>query len=338
MRLIALVDSPEHVCCRYRLRAFENELRSAGALLELQSLPHGWWSWLRQLGRFGQAEAIVVQRKLLPCWAVQLLRRRARRLIFDFDDAVFLRDSYSPKGQSSWRRWRRFAAIVRAADLVMSGNDWLAERARSAGAAGMIRVMPSCVEPKNYSMARHDAPADQLRLVWVGSSSTFQGLEQVRDLWDTIGIQIPAVRLRLICDRFSALGRIRIEPRNWNADTEANEISHCDIGVSWIPDDDWSRGKCGVKLLQYMAAGLPVVANPVGVQSQLVRHGETGFLATTSAEWVAAIRRLSASPDLRRKMGAAGRALVEREYSSAAGGQRWRDLITEWRRLNRAAG
>jgi glycosyltransferase involved in cell wall biosynthesis len=267
-----------------------------------------------------------------------LLRRRARRLIFDFDDAVFLRDSYAAGGTNCPRRFRRFAATVRAADAVVAGSAWLADRVRAAGATGAIRVIPSCIEPTTYPRARHIATSDGVRLVWVGSSSTLQGLERIGPLLDEVAAAVPGVHLKLIGDRFPNLGRMPVEPCPWSGVTEAAEIAAADVGISWVPDDDWSRGKCGLKVLQYMAAGLPVVANPVGVHADLVQHGETGFLATTPAEWVDAVRRLAHDPDLRRRMGVLGRWRVEREFSVAAGGRLWRELLGSLSTARRAAG
>src|SRR5208283_1710603 len=115
------------------------------------------------------------------------------------------------------------------------------------------------------------------------------------------------------------------------------DIASGDIGISWLPDDDWSRGKCGLKVLQYMAAGLPVVANPVGVQPDLVRHGETGFLAATPADWVGAVKRLAGDPELRRRMGRAGRQRLERDFSVAAGASRWLHVLAGLQRRREAA-
>ena len=110
-----------------------------------------------------------------------------------------------------------------------------------------------------------------------------------------------------------------------SASTEAEEIADADIGLSWLPDDTWSLGKCGLKVLQYMAAGLPVVANPVGMNREMVIHGETGFLASTREEWATAVTRLARDPQLRQQMGAAGRQFVERHYSV----QRWAPVFAE---------
>src|SRR3989442_3203906 len=125
----------------------------------------------------------------------------------------------------------------------------------------------------------------------------------------------------LICDRFVEFANLPLIPCRWSGEDEASDLAAADIGISWVPDDAWSRGKCGLKVLQYMAAGLPVVANPVGVQAEMVRHGESGFLASTRQEWVEAVTRLAHDADLRRRMGAAGQRRVEADFSVAAGSQ-----------------
>jgi glycosyltransferase involved in cell wall biosynthesis len=113
----------------------------------------------------------------------------------------------------------------------------------------------------------------------------------------------------------------------WSSAGEAAALAGADIGVAWVPDDPWSRGKCGLKVLQYMAAGLPVVTNPVGVHPEMVLHGQTGFLASGEADWVEAIRTLAADRALRREMGAAGRKLVEERYGVEVGARLWLNLI-----------
>ncbi len=122
----------------------------------------------------------------------------------------------------------------------------------------------------------------------------------------------------MICDRFPSDFPLPVVPVPWNEPTEARELAAGQIGVSWIPDDLWSRGKCGLKVLQYQAAGLPVVANPVGCQSEMIRPGVDGFLATRPDEWVDAVRRLAGDPELRRRMGPRRARRVEADYSVSA--------------------
>jgi glycosyltransferase involved in cell wall biosynthesis len=331
VHLTALVESPDHVCCRYRVAAFRTHLERAGHRLEIRSWPRHCWAWFALSNQLRHADAVLLQRKLLQRWQLYLLRRASRRLLFDFDDAVFLRDSYARHGLHSATRRRRFAAVTRAADVVIAGNTFLAEQARRWVSGERIRIIPTCVEPARYPLAEHVgescSASGAVQLVWVGSASTLQGLETIRPLLEDLGRGLPELRLKLICDRFLKLEHLLVVPCAWSETGEAAEISAADIGISWIPDDAWSRGKCGLKVLQYMAAGLPVVANPVGLHTELIRHGENGFLARTPAEWAEALIELVHNPALRRCMGEEGRRRVEEEYSVAVGGAAWAALL-----------
>jgi glycosyltransferase involved in cell wall biosynthesis len=338
MRLVGLVEHPEHVCCRYRLAAFRHFLEQSGHQLTLRSFPQSWWAWLHIKHTIGDAHGVIVQRRLLSTWQLRALRRVAPRLLFDFDDAVFLRDSYSAKGMYSPRRLRRFANMMRHVDAVTAGNTFLAKQAAKWIDSRCVHVIPTCVDPERYPTAEHQRAGVGVELVWIGSSSTLQGLESIRPLLEEIGRCWPGLRLKLICDRFVEFENLPVIRRPWSEATEAEKLASADIGISWVPDDPWSRGKCGLKVLQYMAAELPVVANPVGVQAEMVRHGETGYLCSTPDEWSAAIGRLSHDPLLRRQMGESGRRLVERAFSISVGAASWAHLLSTFQRPTALAG
>lgn len=333
MRVLALVEGAEHVCCRYRIRAFAPALADAGAGLTIEPLAKGTAARWKQLGRASRFDATVLQRKLLPSWQWQRLRGHARRLVFDFDDAVFLRDSYHPRGPHSPGRARRFARIVRDADAVLAGNRFLARQAIEAGAKpGGVHVVPTCVEPDRYAPKVHDRPRDgSLTAVWIGSSSTLQGLERRGPLWENLASGVPGLRVRLIADRAATLGPLPVEFVPWSEANEATALAEGDVGLSLVPDDDWSRGKCGLKILQYQAAGLPVVADPIGVHFEMVAPGVSGFLPRDPDGFVAAFRSLATEASLRAAMGAAGRASVVERYSVAAWADRVVDILAETR-------
>lgn len=319
MKALALVESPDHVCCRYRIRAFEAASAASGWSVDVSGLARGTLARLAQLRRASRYDAVILQRKLLAGWQLHTLRRRAPRLLFDFDDAVLYRDSYDPRGPFDRRRASRFARTVVASDLVLAGNDFLAECAVAAGAPRRrVRVLPTCIDTDRYEPRPRDRRADGLELVWIGSSSTLQGLEAQRPLWERLGREVPGLRLKVVCDRFPRFDPLAVVPVRWSEEAEAAELAAADVGISWIPDDRWSRGKCGLKVLQYQAAGLPVVANPVGVHPRMIELGISGFLAETADDWIGALRALAADPALRAEMGRAARASVEARYSVAA--------------------
>ncbi len=324
MRLAALVDSPDHVCCRYRLRAFEPILNAHGHTITYVTNANNparrIWGF-RQLREF---DVVILQRRLPSKAETWLLRRSAKRLIFDLDDAVWLRDSFSGKGFEDRKRAGRFHYLMSRVDAVVAGNAHLAEGCAAANAPSRV-VIPTCVDVENYPSSAHSGPATQL--VWIGSSSTLKGIEAMRPLWEQLGRELPALAMKVICDRFPQFESLRVVEVPWREATERAELASADIGVSWIPDDPWSRGKCGLKVLQSMAAGLPVVANRVGVHPEMIEHGETGFLADTPEEWTTAIRTLVENPPLRRVMGAKAREFVRRRYSVESGAAKWLELV-----------
>jgi glycosyltransferase involved in cell wall biosynthesis len=327
MRVLALVERADHVCCRYRVEAFAWAMHERGMTLETAALGHGVLARLTQIRRCRAADVVILQRKLLPLWQLALLRRAAARLIYDVDDLLLARDSYHPKGPDSWPRMARFWTTVYAADAVIAGNGYLADRVAAYVGAGRVGVVPTCVEPRRYRLARHVATADRVRLVWIGQPSTLPSLERASAQLAAVGRRLPGAALRIVSDQCPTLPGLPVEARRWAAETEAADLAETDIGVNWLPDDAWSRGKCGLRVLQYMAAGLPVVANPVGMNRELVVDGQTGFLASTPEEWAEAAARLAADPALRRRMGLAGRRLVERRFSVDVWGPRFAELI-----------
>lgn len=315
MKLLALVEGPDHVCYRYRLAAFAPALAERGWTLEALPLAKGSLSRMRALRQAAAADVVVLQRKLLPFWQLRILRKAAKVLIYDFDDALFHRDSYHPKGLCSWRRLACFWATIYAADAVTAGNEFLSEQAAAYVPADRVHYFPTCIAPDRYRLARHWRTGGETKLVWIGQRSTLPSLHQALPGLVEAAELLPGLELRVVSDVFPQLEGVRIEGRAWSSAAEAEELADADIGVSWLADDAWGRGKCGLKVLQFMAAGLPVVANPAGVHRQMIVHGETGFLARTPQEWARAISQLAGDAALRARFGAAGRRLVEERYS-----------------------
>ncbi len=370
MKLLALAEGADHVCYRYRLAAFEPALARAGWQLECLPLAKNSLARFRQLRRARHADAVVLQRKLLPFWQLRRLRKHARRLIFDFDDAVFHRDSYHRKGIQSWQRMIHFWATVYCADAVLAGNEFLRRQAAAFVEPERVYLFPTCIDPSRYPLARHE-PGGPLRLVWIGQRSTLPSLDAAsqqlaaaadacnaltrssrrslgnalrgdpgsefgaaqpdggtaRSPFSTEAASPAGMELHVVSDVFPKLPGVKVVERPWSASGEAAELAAAHLGVSWLPDDDWSRGKCGLKVLQYMAAGLPVVANRVGVHTDMIVDGQTGFLADTPQEWAAAVARLAADPTLRATMGVAARRRVEQIYSVAAWQQQFIGLL-----------
>lgn len=235
--------------------------------------------------------------------------------VYDFDDALFFGSvSTRNRGASVLKQERRrWSAYVTKARLVTAGNAYLAAEARAAGAA-RVEVLPTCVEPSRYELARH-RDHEMIMVGWIGSRTTTPYLEPVMAAVKRLHDSGHRIRLRLI-------GAAEFEPqpwleqRDWSLDREGAELVELDVGVMPMPDTAWARGKCGYKLLQYFAAGLPAIASPVGVGTAMV-GGERGILAASIPEWERAILELAADAGARNEIGDGARKYVERNFSYA---------------------
>lgn len=328
MRVVALVKSHDHVCCRYRLAAYKPIMAEAGYRLELRNWPQFYLSRLLLKRQLGTPDVLILQRRMPSPWQLSMLKQLAGHVIYDFDDALFLRDSFSPRGLYCPRLEEKFSFTVKSVDIVVAGNPFLVDQVRMVKDDSHVVKIPTCLDPAKYELARHQHEK-QLEMVWIGSSSTLPGLRLLTPVLESLGRKHPHRQLKIICDRSFKLRSLKVKHCQWAEQAEAAELAAADIGISWMPDDLWSQGKCGLKVLQYMAAGLPVIANAAGIQRELVRHGETGFLVNTLDEFVQAVETLEGAPELRRHMGRAGRRLVEKEYHVSVGGKHWLQLLNQ---------
>jgi glycosyltransferase involved in cell wall biosynthesis len=261
-------------------------------------------------------DAVLVHREaslLGPAWAERVAKARCRRLIFDFDDAVWLTYVSPTNRHLSYLKFPgKTRAICRMASLVLAGNDHLACWARQFNAN--VHVVPSTVTLREYRVR----PAGQVGMPvvgWTGSHSSVQYLRLVAPALARLRRKL-AFRVVLVGVSGVTMPGVDIECRSWNAATEARDLWDFDVGIMPLPDERWARGKCGMKAIQYMAVGVPAVVSPVGANRTIVRDGIDGFHASTEDEWVGALERLLIDIDLRRKLGLAARASVEANYSA----------------------
>lgn len=258
---------------------------------------------------------VVIEYELLP-WFPALLERwlawRGCRMVLDYDDALFHQyDNH----RNPWVRWllgRKIATVMRLAHTVVAGNDYLADYARRAGAL-RVQVIPTVIDLSRYPMKDWTSGSAPFTIGWIGSPSTARYLREIAPALAEV-CKGGRAQVRLVGSGPVDLPGVPLEVIPWREETEVDEIRRFDIGIMPLPDEPWARGKCGFKLIQYMACGLPVVASPVGVNCQIVEPGGNGFLAATEDEWVNGLTTLLADAALRESMGHAGRLKVEQRY------------------------
>lgn len=325
---------------RYRIEQYRPTLREQG--IDVTTLPlfgATWFAilgirspWLRgpckaiyslcrllarlvQIGRaaFGDADLVVVEQQYfpyLPGWVEAGLWIRRKPTILEFDDAIYLTFGHG-------RKLRRLCGL---ATLVIVGNRFL--KAFAEPHARRVAVIPTTVDVSRYRLAapRED---DVFRVAWIGLPYNLPYLELVSRPLVELARRGRRCELRIISSAAprdtSAFEGLDLVTRPWSLETETEELAACDLGIMPVPDDEWGRGKCGLKILQYMAAGLPVVASPVGVNADIVEDGVTGRLAATPEEWQDALKGLALAPDEARALGRAGRRRVEEFYSLERG-------------------
>jgi len=269
-------------------------------------------------------DLVFLQRVLLPEPMLRLLRRRARKLVFDFDDAIYTTHAGAQPVPADLAD--RFARTVGASDAVIAATPHLCDRARAH--RPRVHCIPSAVDCDRYRPRDRSGPAPRsVTIGWIGSSSTTMYLNPVLPLLRRLAAADPAVRIELVGARLPPDAAIHVHP--WSLEDERERLARFDIGIMPLDDDRWAAGKGGYKLLQYMACGIPSVASPIGANTNIVGEGRTGFLAATAGEWDSCLRRLVADRALRERMGQQARVEVESEHSLARWAPRLLELLTQ---------
>jgi glycosyltransferase involved in cell wall biosynthesis len=274
------------------------------------------------------ADVVVVQRQVdpLPGRGLERAGMRGRALIQDVDDSGWLPEPGSHPATRLRRNAEKLKWLAAQADRVIAGNDyladWLSPHARD------ITVVPSLVDTDKVTpRVHHDS--QELVLGWIGSSSTAQYLRAVTAPLAAFVASHPELTVKLLTvgGPAPAIAGVRSEHWRWSEAHESAALEQMDIGLMPLPDNAWTRGKCAYKALQYMAAGVPVLADDVGITAQVVGTSEAGIVAGTTVDWQRALDRLAAHAGLRQRMGVTGRARVEEDFSVRAWGPRLASLI-----------
>jgi glycosyltransferase involved in cell wall biosynthesis len=290
--------------------------RSAGALGKARLLAASRRRLRHELRDVGEAAStVVVQRQvdLAPPLALERAAARGRRLIYDVDDAVWLSGRQTGghplsvlKGAARKVRW-----LAERAEHTIAGNEILAEHL--AAHSERVTVVPSLVDPAAYAVRVHEQ-GETLTLGWIGSPTTAPYLAGIAPVLERFAKQSSrAVRLLVVGGSIAEIAGVRVEERAWSPQAEHEALAEMDIGLMPLADTPWTRGKCAYKALQYMAAGIPPVADDVGVSGATV--GGAGYAVVGAERWLEALRALADDVGLRARLSAVGRRRVEEEFS-----------------------
>lgn len=354
MRVLALVPYPlgQVPGQRYRIEQWAPYLREARIEVHFSSFAHEALAsvlylrgrhaikalrmigaWVRSLSSVRRAagfDALYLYREaslIGPALLERLARRRNPRLMYDFDDAIWL-PYVSPRNRylSYLKVPGKTAAICRMAAAVTVGNDTLAQYARRYNRA--VTVVPSTVSLREYRPRSRSRPDGPPVVGWTGSHSSAQYLRLVEGALQTLARRRAFRFLVIGLDGYRLEG-VDVECRAWRAATEVEDLWSMDVGIMPLSDDPWSSAKCAMKAIQYMGVGLPAVVSPIGTNREVVTDGVSGFHAVTEEDWVRVLDRIMSDADLRRRIGGEGRRRVEAWYSAEVQAPRVAELLMD---------
>jgi glycosyltransferase involved in cell wall biosynthesis len=277
---------------------------------------------LSSLGAAAGSDIIFIHREVTPVgppifeWIIAKVMDK--KIVYDFDDAIWLTDK-NESTLSRIARWRsKVGNIARWSHKVSCGNHYLRDFARTFNANAIYN--PTTIDTSYHSrklLTETTEATEKNKIVigWTGSHSTLKYLDEIVPAIQHLEKKYPSLVFVVIANQMPALPIKSLRFVPWNRETEIEDLSTIDIGIMPLPNDNWSKGKCGFKLLQYMAVGIPSVASPVGANVEIITHGVEGFICDGIQQWIESLEKLINDEMLRRQMGKAGRAKVENRYS-----------------------
>ena len=272
----------------------------------------------KQIRQIASGDIAFVYREAFVFGSTRMERRmkaHGARLVFDFDDAIWMRDvSEGNRALSFLKRPAKTADICRLSDVVIVGNDHLARYARQF--SDSVVVIPTTVDTDYHKPIQVTRIDDRVCIGWTGSETTVRHFEAHVPVLQKLKQKFAdRIRFKVITNKPVRFPELGVEATLWNRADEVLQLADIDIGIMPLPDDEWSRGKCGFKLLQYMAMEKACVASPVGVNTDIITEGEHGLLAASDDEWIDKLSLLIADAEMRTRLGEAGRRRVIEAYS-----------------------
>ncbi|MBZ5540975.1 MAG: glycosyltransferase family 4 protein [Acidobacteriia bacterium] len=280
-------------------------------------------------------DAVVIHREAFPffCPVVEkMVQWRHSKVIFSFDDAIYIGHRDTQKEKYPWIYKLKYGSgvneVLAKSARVIAGNQKLAGYARRFNSR--VSVIPTVVDTERYRYRPPATSGDCLTIGWVGSRSTSPYLLEIEPALRRLSEAYPGkIRFRLYGHPQRKLNLPNFESLPFSLATEVEDIRSLDIGIMPMPDNDWTRGKCAFKAIQYMALGIPVVTSPVGMATEVVQHNVNGLWARMPEDWFEALNHLVKDAHLRQRFAEEGRKTVESHYSLQVWAPRFVDLLDD---------
>ena len=333
MKVLFLLKSEKTPSSRIRVLALLPILREKGIEPDVEIIPESFWR-RRELFKKAKAYPVtVLQKRLLSMFDFHELRKNAKRLVFDFDDAIYCKNascSPDPADYESSTRRGTFKRTVNGSDLIIAANRVLAGRARELNNTVQVEIIPSSVDFRDFTPKRDYNLLSPPIVGWIGTKSTLRYLEIIAPAFTELRSKRDFV-LRIISNEPYIQEGINIDFIQWSLENQNTELVKFDIGIMPLSSDPFSEGKASYKLLQYLAAGVPSVCSPVGMNSDVAGNDEFCLTASDSGQFCFQMEKLLSNCDLRRNLGLNGRKLIERKYSIEVVASKLADILLEGR-------
>jgi glycosyltransferase involved in cell wall biosynthesis len=307
-----VVHKKEDPNSRLRIYPVAEEMRKRGWRCDVRDVPKSFMGRVRLFLNLTRTDVILLHKKLFNPLEVRLLKALRKKIIFDFDDAIMYTEARR-KQPMTGKFTGRFRKIMEISDVAVAGNEFLANEAKKH--CRRVEIMTTPVDVKLFTPAAPENKKNEVVIGWIGLKGNLFYLDALAPVFQNLARKFPGIALSVVCSDFPDIEGIKINKRIWSIENELKFLREMDIGLMPLTDDIWSRGKCGFKILQYFSVGVPVVASPVGINSEIVEHGVNGFLSATNEEWESHLAQLLADKSLREKMGAAGRKAVAEKFA-----------------------
>lgn len=324
--MLILIQGREIAASRYRILQYIPYLEEHGVECTVREFPDSLREYLSLSSELPRYDCIFVQRKRFHFPFLPLFRKRARKVVYDLDDAVMFKNSLAGSPYSKTRE-RRFRNMVRSCDEIIAGNTFLMKQSLRYHTS--VTVIPTSIPAGRYALKDYSKKKDLVTIGWIGDHGSIHYLEKMKNIWEEIGRRFPGrVELKIICDVFFDLESMPVKKVQWSGETEVEELKDIDIGVMPLKDDPWSWGKCGLKILQYFGVGVPAVCTPVGVNRDVVMDGKNGYWAMDERGWIEKIGVLIADEGKRSVMGREGRKVLDQGYTLEANAPKLLEVVT----------
>lgn len=289
---------------------------------------------LWKLRQWRSYDVIYMQRELFPFGPPVIerwLKKRGAVLVYDYDDALFIKKSsrYN-RIATAFRSGEKTLSLFRIVDCVVAGNDWLRDAARDAGAANAV-TLEVAEDTQRIPMHPGHTRSRSVTIGWLGSPSTVKYLRLIEPALRKIADKYPQTRWEIVGGNDFAMEGISWRLTEWSLEEELAALARFDIGLMPLPEENWAKGKSGGKARTYMAAGIVPVVAAIGYNLELIRDGETGFLCRTLEDWSSAIETALCDADLRQKIAETARAEVKTRFDPATLAARMAEILEDVR-------